>query len=78
MEDSTPAPLDGKRRLRFDAPLNLSNLISLIAIAASAAGLWAALQAQQARMDVQIAHLKDTVNELKLEVKELRRSLERR
>lgn len=78
-EDSGPTPFDvSKRRVRFESTLNLNNVVSIIAIAASAAGLWAAMQAQQARMDVQITGLKETVAELKGEVKELRRSLEKR
>ena len=79
MDDSGPTPLESKRRVRLEAAgINLSSLISLVAIAASAAGLWAAMQAQQARMDVQITNLKETVAELKGEVREVRRMLEKR
>lgn len=75
-DDSGPMPLN-KQRARIPA-LAVSEVVGLLLMLGTGAGLYAAMQAQQARMDVQITALKETVSELKSEVRDLRRALERK
>jgi uncharacterized membrane protein (DUF106 family) len=89
-EDSGPVPLDVKsrRRVHFDPTINLGHVLTFLVMVASIMGVYSTVNSQLAvhgvRLDaiekaaiVEKAHLADTLNGLREDVKETKRAIER-
>lgn len=87
-EDSAPVPLDSKRRrVHFDPTINLGHVLTFLVMVASIMGVYSTVNSQIAmhsvRLDaiekaatVEKAHLADTLQGLRDDVKETKRAVE--
>lgn len=87
-EDSAPVPLESKRRrVQFDPTINLGHVLTFLVMVASIMGVYSTVNSQIAmhsvRLDaiekaaiVEKAHLADTVNGLRDDVKDTKRAVE--
>lgn len=87
-EDTAPGPLEPKRRrVTFDPTINLGHILTFLVMVASIMGVYATVNSELAmhsvRLDaiekaatVEKAHLADTLNGLRDDVKETKRAVD--
>lgn len=83
--DSGPAPLEGKRLMKFDPQINMGTIIQIVVVAASAFSIYqgirtdqvetkAAVRAVEAAASTDRNQTKDALSDLKSDIKELQKS----